>query len=123
MNILKLSFLFASIASLSAMENQAIKPWVKNATKVTLRTMKMSYDVNISDDTTVLDIKEIMESNEGIPVVQQKIRAIYSRPYTLGLLQNEADIADDYTNVKKVMNQYNTDLLALYLTLKNRPAN
>lgn len=116
-----LSLIFA-IAPILAMEEEMVvtKPaiiaeWAKNASHVHIESLKLNVDFNIKDDTTILDIKNMLVDCEGIPTDQQKLLPLWKilwikKPYNVFL--------NDDRNIKEIMSTYNTFNLALYLTLK-----
>ncbi len=122
-NILKNSlFLFALCggAACLAMEEGTLQPWVQNASKVKVQTMKTSFEIDIENGTTVLDVKKQLLRSEGIPVTQQSINAVRAKAWFPWFVAEErSPKLDDTKRVKEAMNEYNTDLFELYLSLKS----
>jgi hypothetical protein len=109
-------------ASIFAMEtNDAeLQPWVRNASKIHVSRIKGAYSIDIGNATTVGDVKQNLEENEGIPVSQQSITAVWPMWWSLGFKSDRsAPLAND-TNVKTIMNNYNTNCFELWLQLRDQ---
>lgn len=99
---------------------QDLKEWVKQTSIVHIETMKMSFDISVRNDSTIEDVKSLIQNNEGIPPRQQTLRAKWNGSlWSLGSKKCSNNLEDD-RYVKEVMNTYNTDRLALYLFLRPR---
>lgn len=110
-----------------------LRTWVRNAKEIRVRVIKESTHLkiiegtvlgiklhNIQDDTTVLDIKQRFQQDEGVSVEQQSMYPVWPLWWTLGFLEGKAAKLDNNVHIKDAMNTYNTRLFELYLQL--RPA-
>lgn len=117
-----LSFCFIALSPLCAMQPGALQPWVQQATSVQVEMMKkMSEEYPINNTTTILDIKNQVHHDQGIPVAHQKMYALFSIPWTLGVIQSRSRLLGDQENVKQVMSEYNTSKLKVMLSLRQAP--
>lgn len=94
------------------------KSWVKDAKFVTLHTEKHCFRYgSIADTMTILDIKKLLHNLYNIPVDNQSIKAF--RSFSIGALHllgwPLSEPLKDNERVKDVMNEFNTQHLALYL--------
>lgn len=124
-----LTFGFFSF-SLSAMENaqhqlsnSQLQQWVGAARHIKVQSLKLSSNIPIDHNTTILDVKNALFDQEGIPADQQTLMAITKNPWTLWLTKTVSEHLADESNIKEIMNDYDTDTLQLYLRLRTRPAN
>lgn len=118
----KITFLSLSLAPLSmlAMEPQQMAPWVQNAKTVTVRTaLKTLNDgIEITDKSTIADLKVSLHDREGIPTDQQSIHPLFTSWKTLKLIDYRGPVLQDNENIKQVMNLFNTNRFILFLSLR-----
>jgi hypothetical protein len=128
---MRLCFMFKKITFLSlglaivpaiAMENAQLElePWVLGVPELTIKTSvdKECAKISVTNDMTVLDLKNKLQDLEGIPTYQQRVQAVW--PVWLGLYQDRSAPLGDDVNVKNAMSLYNTKTFALVLTLRKQ---
>jgi len=110
-------------ASLSyAMQQPLVQPtfkdWVQKATSIRVdigAKSGMSENYPITATTTILDIKNNVHTDNGIPTANQRAHALWSKPLTGGFIREcSRELRDDET-VKSVMNDFNTNRLKAYV--------
>ena len=112
------SLLVAAPAAMAmAPAPQPLKPWVQQAAQIKIKTMTMDIDISITNTSTVADVKNTIHAVEGIPVDIQVIHPLLTSWRSLWLINKIGSQLDDQTNIKQVMNTFNTNRFGLYLRL------
>ncbi|MBY0109535.1 MAG: hypothetical protein K2X90_00265 [Candidatus Babeliaceae bacterium] len=101
----------------------SLKPWVRAAKTIKIRAPKETYLVKIQDITTILDIKDYLQEDQGMLVQQQSINPVMPIWWTLGYLERKAAALHNDTMIKFAMNMYNTDVFELHLQIKTQEQN
>lgn len=117
--------IFASIQpfTLKCMQ-QPLQPWVQAANSIQVRTLlqKSLGDIGITNNSTILDVKNSVRARQGIPTEQQKLYAEYKQRFDNGrgwyLKDVRSEELSDYENAKEIMNRYNSKCFLLFLTLR-----
>lgn len=102
----KLLLITAVTVPIYAMNKKAeLQEWVKKADTIQIEGLKWPFTIQITNDDTVADIKNVLKMTDNIPIDQQKLFPIIPGSNMLG-----AEL-DDAHNIKEIMNRYNTKKL------------
>lgn len=106
--LLSFLFLFAPIFAMKRKTNETadMQLWVQQASYIRIETVV----IPIKHDTTVLDIKNIVQKNTQTPVQQQILQPTWSESINC---KKFGDPLHDDEIIKEVMNQYDTNRFAL----------
>lgn len=107
-------------AETNAEKIAVLKPWVQAAKTIKVRAPKETYVVRINDITTVLDIKDYLQEDQGMSVEQQSINPVMPIWWTLGYLERKAAILDNSILIKVAMDMHNTDIFEVHLRIKSQ---
>ena len=115
-----------TIASAFGMENtdneqqtKQLLAWVVKANHIRVTHPQLNSTIQIDDNTIIKDIKTELFDREGILVEQQVLHAASTNWWMLGLTKNFSGPLPNDNNVKEIMSKHNTDVLRLFLMLRN----
>jgi hypothetical protein len=100
-----------------------VPKWVKDATHITVEYLTKNQEFPINDTTTVLDVKNVLESNHGIPVHQQALNPLWKNPLQPGLAYNPGPELPNEITIKQAMKSADTNRFALSLALRKKQGN
>ena len=117
--LLPLVVIFFSFCKMQAMEEEQ--------KTITIYTMKTSFEIGYGNNTTISEVKKILENSERIPVDQQKLIAVV--PATDWYLDQDAkfmatkteELLNDVKIVELIENYGKGTALDLYLKTHKNP--
>lgn len=109
--------LFLTTHAQQIAQKPELLPWVKAATVMYVEGLKPSLEVPITDATTLLDIKNFIEKEGGVPHDLQILHAKTKMPWTFGLITELSAplILNDTDSAKQFMSQHNTDVFTFFI--------
>ncbi len=99
--------------------NHNLPAWVQAAHSIHVRTSlkTLNADLGITDNSTVLDVKQHIDDMEGIPVAQQSLYPLDDSWLNFLSRNTVGPILSDDQRIKNMMNLYNTRHFLLVLRL------
>lgn len=122
----KLTILSVSLVIVPALgmeKTSNMQPWVQQASTIRIEHSVWGQDLDIDDTTTILDLKNKLFGNKGIPVEGSVLRPSCGErssrwvPYSL-MPKPGRELKND-ENVKEIMHSHGVNCLALFLTLQS----
>ena len=115
---LLLLFTFGATSAFS-MDYVDLRPWVKQAAFVKVRSLTEVSSISINDCTTIQHVKTSLNEEVGLPVAQIDLTAKWRNAWNLWLVEYNSNPLNDAVLVKQVMSDFNTDILGIYLKSRN----
>ena len=97
----------------TAQEAPLLKPWVKQASTIYVRILGTYWQVPIQDKTTIDELKQSIKRSDGIRAEYQIINPFWKKWWTLWYFEGHGPTLDNNQNIKRIMNEYNTNLFEL----------
>lgn len=108
--IKKLTFLSLALGTASAFAMN--KDGQGQTLSVTIESLQFTQDFDVQEETTILDLKNVLFSTKKIPIIKQALQ-----PVLPGWITREVGpLLSNDENIKNIMKKYSTDTFALSLT-------
>ena len=116
--------IFFSFCMMQAMEGESNNASFRQT--ITIKTMKSSLEIGYGNNTTILNIKQYLEQEKGIPIARQKLIAfVPSTNWFFGLFSHSMatrsdELADNKT-INEILENYGAGTtFELYLKLHKK---